>query len=66
MSDALAGIVNDLEAEQAALGKVLDGLSEADWDTQTPAEGWSVRDQVSHLASFDEAATRAMQDREAF
>ena len=66
MSDALDEIVNDLEAEQAALGKVLDGLSGADWDTQTPAEGWSVRDQVSHLAYFDEAATRAMQDRDAF
>ncbi len=66
MSDALDEIVNDLEAEQAALGKVLDSLSGADWDTQTPAEGWSVRDQVSHLAYFDEAATRAMQDRDAF
>ncbi len=66
MSDALAEIVNDLEAEQAALGKVLDGLSEAEWEAQTPAEGWSVRDQASHLAYFDEAATRAMQDRDAF
>ena len=66
MSDALDEIINDLESEQAALGKVLDGLSEADWDTQTPAEGWSVRDQVSHLAYFDEAATRAMRDRDAF
>ena len=66
MSDALVEIVDGLEAEQAALGKVLDGLSDADWDTETPAEGWSVRDQVSHLAYFDEAATRAMQDRDAF
>lgn len=66
MSDALTEVIDDLEAEQAALAKVLEGLSDADWDTQTPAEGWSVRDQVSHLAYFDEAATRAMQDREAF
>ena len=66
MSDALDEIVNGLEAEQAALGKVLAGLSGEDWDTQTPADGWSVRDQVSHLAYFDEAATRAMQDRDAF
>jgi len=66
MSDALNELVCDLEAEQAARGKVLDGLSEADWATQTPAEGWSVREQVSHLAYFDEAAARAMQDRDAF
>ena len=66
MSDALNEIVNDLEAEQAALGKVLDGLSEADWSTPTPAERWSVLDQVAHVAYFDEAAKRAMQDRDAF
>ena len=63
MSDALTEIVDDLQAEQAALARVLEGLSDADWDTQTPAEAWSVRDQVCHLAYFDEAASRAMQDR---
>lgn len=66
MSAALDEIVSDLEAEQAALGSVLDALSAADWDTPTHAPGWSVRDQVSHLAFFDEAASRAMTDGEAF
>jgi uncharacterized protein (TIGR03084 family) len=66
MSTALDEIIDDLEAEQAALGSVLDALSAADWDTPTHAPGWSVRDQVSHLAFFDEAAVRAMTDREAF
>ena len=66
MSTALDEIINDLEAEQAALGNVLDALSAADWDTPTHAPGWSVRDQVSHLAFFDDAASRAMTDREAF
>ena len=66
MSTALDEIINDLEAEQAALGSVLGTLSAADWDTPTHAPGWSVRDQVSHLAFFDEAASRAMTDREAF
>ena len=66
MTTALDEIISDLEAEQAALGTVLDALSTADWDTPTHAPGWSVRDQVSHLASFDEAASRAMTDREAF
>lgn len=66
MSDALGEIVNDLEAEQAALGKVVDRLSEAEWAAQTHNPGWSVRDQVSHLSYFDEAAARAITDREAF
>ena len=66
MSEALDEIVNDLQAEQAALGRVLEGLSEAEWEAQTHNPGWSVRDQVSHLAYFDEAASRAITDREAF
>jgi uncharacterized protein (TIGR03084 family) len=66
MSTSLDEIIDDLEAEQAALGTVLAALSAADWDAPTHAPGWSVRDQVSHLAFFDEAASRAMTDREAF
>lgn len=66
MSTALDEIINDLAAEQAALAGVLDGLSAGDWDVPTHAPGWSVRDQVSHLAYFDEAAARAITDPEAF
>ena len=66
MSTALDAIIDDLAAEQAALAKVLDGLSAGDWDVPTHAPGWSVRDQVSHLAYFDEAAARAITDPEAF
>ncbi len=66
MSDALTEIIDDLEAEQAALAKVLEGLSDTEWEAQTHNPGWSVRDQVSHLAYFDEAASRAITDREAF
>ena len=66
MSDALTEIVDDLEAEQAAIGKVLEGLAESEWEAQTHNPGWSVRDQVSHLAFFDEAASLAITDREAF
>ncbi len=66
MSTALAEVIDDLAAEQAALGNVLGVLAAAAWDTPTHAPGWSVRDQVSHLAYFDEAATRAITDHEAF
>jgi hypothetical protein len=32
-------------------------LDEAGWDRPTPAPRWAIRDRVSHLAYFDEAAT---------
>src|SRR3989337_1838884 len=66
MSDDLYAIIDDLDAEQAALRAVVGTLSVSDWDKPTHAVGWSVRDQISHLAYFDEAATRAMLDHDAF
>ena len=41
-------------------------MEEATWDAPTPAPGWSVRDQVTHLAYFDEAATLAATDPDQF
>jgi len=59
-------ICDDLEAEHAALDELVDGLDEATWDTPTPAPGWSIRDQVSHLWFFDQRARMALVDEEAF
>jgi uncharacterized protein (TIGR03084 family) len=36
------------------------------WQTPTPAEPWTVRDQVAHLAFFDERAIDAISDPEVF
>jgi uncharacterized protein (TIGR03084 family) len=57
MSDPtrLALLVADLEAETQALGATLGKLDAADWSRQTPSVGWTVHDQVSHLAFFDDA-----------
>src|SRR5262249_2307682 len=33
-----------------------------DWRADTPAEGWTIADQVTHLAYFDEAAALAIFD----
>ncbi len=53
-------VLEAFEHEAAVLGQVLVGLEAQDWETATPAEGWSVRDQVAHLAFvFDLAATAA-------
>src|ERR1700730_2167988 len=56
----LPGLLEELEAEHADLDRLLGPLDEASWSLATPAEGWAVRDQVSHLAFFDDAATTAI------
>ena len=61
-----AGLLDDLQAEHDDLAAAMAGISETDWDRPTPAEGWTVRDQVSHLAFFDNVATMACTDEAAF
>src|SRR5438552_2556790 len=56
----------DLVAESAGLLAMLRPLREAAWRTPTPAEGWTIADQLGHLAYFDEAATLAMLEPERF
>ncbi len=55
----LAALLADLDAETAALLAILDLLSDSDWQLATPAPGWTVADQVAHLAYFDDAAITA-------
>ena len=62
----LSGLLADLEAEHADLDRLLEPLDETSWGRGTPAAGWAVRDQVSHLAFFDDAATMAMVDPDTF
>ena len=62
----LPGLLDDLEAEHADLDVLVGSLDEASWGLATPADGWAVRDQVSHLAFFDDAATMAIVDPDAF
>jgi uncharacterized protein (TIGR03084 family) len=66
MAVSMAALVADLAAESADLTGTLAPLSPGDWDLPTPAAGWAIRDQVSHLAFFDEAATLAATDPAAF
>ncbi|MGQ0482215.1 MAG: TIGR03084 family metal-binding protein [Pseudonocardia sp.] len=68
MAVSMADLVEDIAAETAALRPLLVGLPDDDtgWDRPTPAAGWSVRDQVSHLAYFDDVAVQSATDPEAF
>lgn len=62
----LNALIADLRAEHAELDDVVSGLPLGNWDRLTPADPWTVRDQVSHLTFFDEAAAQAISDPDAF
>jgi uncharacterized protein (TIGR03084 family) len=65
-SDPYQDLLGDLRDEVAALAAVVDPLGEADLSTPTPAEGWDVSDQLSHLAGFDGHAATAITDPDHF
>jgi uncharacterized protein (TIGR03084 family) len=56
----------DLEAEQSALDRIVAPLDHAAWLLPTASTGWSVADQIGHLAYFDGSAARAITDPEGF
>ena len=60
---ALAG---DLTAESGVLRDMIADIDEDGWHKATPAEGWSIGDQISHLAFFDDAAIQSATDPEGF
>jgi uncharacterized protein (TIGR03084 family) len=59
-------ICTDLAKEQEELDAIVAGLDEDGWNTMTPAEGWTIKDQIRHLAYFDDRARLAATDPEAF
>ncbi|HVE27172.1 MAG TPA: TIGR03084 family metal-binding protein [Sporichthya sp.] len=66
MSASMSDLVTDLAAETEVLEQMLAGRPDSDWELPTPAEGWLIRDQISHLAFFDEAATLSVVDPDRF
>ena len=62
----MAALLADLQAEFAELDMMIAPLSAEQYLTPTPAEGWCICDQVSHLAFFDEAALLAATDPQQF
>jgi uncharacterized protein (TIGR03084 family) len=59
-------LADDLAAESAVLRGLLEPLDEDGWRRATPAVGWSILDQVTHLAYFDDVAVQSATDPEAF
>ncbi len=64
----LPELLDDLDDEYTDLVGLVSPFRADDpaWDLATPAAGWAIRDQVSHLAFFDDAGRRAVEEPEAF
>ena len=58
----IGALTADLAAESAELYEVLSYLAGPDWNRPSPAAGWTVHDQITHLAHFDEAAVLSATD----
>lgn len=56
----------DLAAESAVLQAILADRGDSDWQRDTPAAGWTIIDQVTHLAHFDDVAVQSATDPEGF
>ncbi|GAA1886332.1 TIGR03084 family metal-binding protein [Williamsia serinedens] len=62
----LRALVDDMTAEGAALDDLVAGLDDTGWQTPTPAEGWTIADQIGHLAWTDHVATVSATDPDRF
>ena len=62
----MAALAADLAAESAVTRALVAGLDEAGWHTPTPAAGWDIADQISHLAYFDEVTVQSAVHPEEF
>jgi uncharacterized protein (TIGR03084 family) len=60
----LDDVLGDLAEECAALEAIVAPLDESGWRTPTPAAGWDVATQISHLAWTDGVAVAAATDKE--
>ncbi|MGV9770550.1 TIGR03084 family metal-binding protein [Streptosporangium sp. NPDC003464] len=62
----LEGVLNDLTAEGDELARLVAGLDAEQWRLPTPAPGWTIADQIAHLAFIFRLAGTAASDAEAF
>lgn len=62
----MENICKDLADEGQALDDIVAGISDADWDRVTPFNGWTVKDEIAHIAYFDMFARLSATDRQAF
>ena len=59
-------ICADLAMEQEELDAVVADLDAAGWATMTPAKGWDIKEQIRHLAYYENRANQAASNPEDF
>jgi uncharacterized protein (TIGR03084 family) len=59
-------VISDLTADAKEFEGLVSGLAEADWERPTPATGWTVANQVAHLAFVFHLAGTAAGDPDLF
>jgi uncharacterized protein (TIGR03084 family) len=62
----LRDVLADLRAEGAAVDALVADLPAPAWASPTPAPGWTIADQIGHLAWTDELACTAVTDPDRF
>lgn len=59
-------LCRQLAQEHAALDEMVVGLSDSQWDTITPFYDWTIKNEVCHIAYFDDKANLAATDGDGF
>jgi len=62
----MKAICKDLADEYAALDDIVKDLDDDQWNMQTPFFKWTIKNEISHLAYFDQAALLSATDAKAF
>ena len=66
MAPTFAQLADDLRAESDQIIALIDPLTPQRWNIETPAPGWTITDQIAHLAFFDDMATLGAFDPDEF
>lgn len=62
----MKALINNLSAEQHSLDDMVAFIAEERWKDVTPFAGWTIQDEISHVAFFDYAGRLAATDSDAF
>ena len=64
--EAYRELLGDLRAEGNDLMSAVADVPDQQWRSDTPSPGWTIQDQVAHLAFFDEMVALALTDATGF
>ncbi|MBI9089613.1 MAG: TIGR03084 family protein [Desulfobacterium sp.] len=59
-------LCQEIEKEYRTLDKALGALAPDEWDRVTPFGNWSIREEIGHIAYYDNKATLAVTDPKGF